>query len=88
MLSGQRQHGLRSLPDTSTHDQKWELKPRPFDLESNWIVQTQCTLPACSRQQDLQVSVTVLQVNCSFNAVYSVAVRVISSLLNAGLKLP
>ena len=25
---------MKSLPDTSTHDQQWESKPRPFDLES------------------------------------------------------
>ena len=26
---------LRSLPDTSTHDQHWESNPNPSDLESN-----------------------------------------------------
>ena len=26
---------MRSLPDTSMHDQQWESNPRPFDLESN-----------------------------------------------------
>ena len=26
---------MRSLPDTSTHNQQWELSPRPFDRESN-----------------------------------------------------
>ena len=29
-LGGQRQYGMRSLPDTSTHDQQWESNPRPF----------------------------------------------------------
>ena len=32
---GLRQRGIRSLPNTSTHDQHWELNPRPSDLESN-----------------------------------------------------
>ena len=32
--SGQRQYGMRSLPNASTHDQQWESNPRP-DLESN-----------------------------------------------------
>ena len=35
LLGGQRQYGMRSLPDTSTHDQQWKLNPRPSDLESN-----------------------------------------------------
>ena len=26
---------MRSLPNTSTHDQQWESNPRPFDIESN-----------------------------------------------------
>ena len=34
LLGGQSQCGMRSLPDTSTHDQQWELNPRP-DLESD-----------------------------------------------------
>ena len=34
-LSGPRQCGFRSLPDTSTHGQHWESNPRPSDLESN-----------------------------------------------------
>ena len=35
LLDGQRQYGMRSLPDTSTHNQQWELNPRPSDLASN-----------------------------------------------------
>ena len=34
-LSGLRQCGIRSLPDTSTHGPHWGSKPRPSDLESN-----------------------------------------------------
>ena len=34
-LGGPRQCGIRSLPDTSTHGQRWESNPRPSDLESN-----------------------------------------------------
>ena len=34
-LGGLRLCGIRSLPDTSTHGQYWESKPRPSDLESN-----------------------------------------------------
>ena len=34
-LGGLRQCGIQSLPDTSTHDQHWELNPRPSDLEAN-----------------------------------------------------
>ena len=32
-LGGPRQCGKGSLPDTFTHDQHWELTPRPSDLE-------------------------------------------------------
>ena len=33
LLGGQRQYGMRSLPDTSTHDQQWESNPRyPYYL--------------------------------------------------------
>ena len=28
------QHGTRSLSDTLTHNQKWELNTRPFNFES------------------------------------------------------
>ena len=35
LLGGQRQYGMRSLLDTSTHDQQWKLNPKPSDLESN-----------------------------------------------------
>ena len=28
---------MRSLPDTSTHDQQWESNPGPFDLYSNTL---------------------------------------------------
>ena len=41
LLGRQRYYGMRSLPDTSPHDQQWESNPRPFDLESN----TLCTWP-------------------------------------------
>ena len=34
-LDGQRQHGMRSLPDVFTHDHQLELNPRHFDLESS-----------------------------------------------------
>ena len=34
-MGGPKQSGIRSLPDTSTHGQQWELSPRPSDLESN-----------------------------------------------------
>ena len=34
-LGEQRQYGIGSLPDISTHGQQWESNPRPFDLESN-----------------------------------------------------
>ena len=37
-LGRPRQCGIRSLPDTSTHDQHWELNPRPSDLESNALL--------------------------------------------------
>ena len=37
LLGGQRQYGMRSLPNTSTHDQQWESNPRPSDLESNTL---------------------------------------------------
>ena len=33
LLGEQRQYGMRSLPNTSTHDQQWESNPRPSDLE-------------------------------------------------------
>ena len=36
-LGGPRQGGIRSLPDTSTHDQHWKSNPRPSDLESNTL---------------------------------------------------
>ena len=28
---------MRSLPDTSTHDQQWESNPGPSDVESNTL---------------------------------------------------
>ena len=31
LLGGQRQHRMRSLPDTSTHDQQCESNPTPLD---------------------------------------------------------
>ena len=34
-LSGLRQYGIRSLPDTSTRGQHWESNSRPSELESN-----------------------------------------------------
>ena len=34
-MGGQKQYGMRNEPDTSTHDQQWELNPRPSDLKSN-----------------------------------------------------
>ena len=37
LLGGHKQYVMRSLPDTSTHDQQWELIPGPFDLESNTL---------------------------------------------------
>ena len=35
LLGGQRQYGMKSLPNASTHDQQWESNPRPSDLEYN-----------------------------------------------------
>ena len=35
LLGGQRQYGMRNLPDTSIYDQQWESNPRPSDLMSN-----------------------------------------------------
>ena len=35
LLGRQKQHGMRSMPDMSTHDQQWVSNPRSFDLESN-----------------------------------------------------
>ena len=35
LLSRPREYGMRSLPDTSTHDQHWKSNLGPFDLESN-----------------------------------------------------
>ena len=37
LLNDQEQHGIESLPNTSTHawHLTWEFYPRPFDLESN-----------------------------------------------------
>ena len=35
MLSEQRQYGMRSLPQTSTHDQQWKSNTRLLDLEFN-----------------------------------------------------
>ena len=36
LLQGeQRQHGMRTVPDTSRHDQLWDLNPSGMDLESN-----------------------------------------------------
>ena len=32
---GPRQYGVRSLPNTFTHDEHWELNPRPSYLELN-----------------------------------------------------
>ena len=34
-LGGPRQCGIWSLPNTSTHGQRWESNPTPPDLESN-----------------------------------------------------
>ena len=31
-------HGMISLPNTSAHDQRWESKPWPLDLESVFIL--------------------------------------------------
>ena len=42
-LGGHRQYGMRSLPDTSAHDQQWETNPRPSDLKSN--ARSTCTWP-------------------------------------------
>ena len=36
-LGGQRQCGIRSLPDTSTHGHHWDSNPSPSDLESNTL---------------------------------------------------
>ena len=38
LLGGQRHHGMRSLPDTFTHDQQWESNPRPSDLKCNALL--------------------------------------------------
>ena len=43
LLGGQRQYGMRSLPDTSAHDQQWESNPRPSDVKSNALSTTTCT---------------------------------------------
>ena len=34
LLVGQRQKGMRSLTDISTHDQEWKANLRPFDLKN------------------------------------------------------
>ena len=44
LLGGQRQYGMRSLHDTSTHDQQWESNPRLSDLR----VQRPMHLATCS----------------------------------------
>ena len=60
LLGGQRQHKMRSFPDTSTHDQQRESNPRPLDLQSNtiflatsshvsgWSTAQKCVLWYCS----------------------------------------
>ena len=35
LLGGQRQYRMRSLPNTSTHDQQWESNPIPSGLNPN-----------------------------------------------------
>ena len=42
LLGGQRRYGMRSLPDTSTHDRQWESNPRPLDLESGALTTQPC----------------------------------------------
>ena len=43
LLGAQRQYGMRSLPDTSTHDQQWESNPRPSDhVQCPIHLATQC----------------------------------------------
>ena len=48
LLGGQRQCRMRSLPKAPTHDQCWELNPRPLDpCPTNWaheILQEDCSL--------------------------------------------
>ena len=46
LLGGQRQHGMRSVPNTSTHDRQWESNPRPLDLESGALTTRPCA-PIC-----------------------------------------
>ena len=41
---------LRSLPDTSTHDQQWESNARPSDLDSN-ALSTQAHAPVTQQLQ-------------------------------------
>ena len=41
----QRQHWMRSLPGTFTHDQLWETNPRPLDLESIAVYLVSQVLP-------------------------------------------
>ena len=42
LLGGQGQCGMRSLPDTSTHDRQWGSNTNPLDLESGALTTRPC----------------------------------------------
>ena len=52
---------LRSLPNTSTHDQHWESNPKPSDLESN----ISSTWPHTPTSMRLYLNIRALEVNCN-----------------------
>ena len=52
---------LRSLPDTSTHDQHWESNPKPSDLESN----APSTWPHTPTSMRLYLNIGAPEVNCN-----------------------
>ena len=67
-LGGLRQCRIRSLPDTSTHDQYWESNPRLSDLESNTLNHlTTCSYITFTQWCGItSLTAQCIEVSCSF----------------------
>ena len=56
LLARQRQHGMRLLPGTFTHNWQCVSNPRPFDLDSNTPYPFSHTLPYCYLRTCLHIT--------------------------------
>ena len=64
LMGGQRQHEMRSLPNTFTNYH--QLNPRPFDLESNAVFHTITISPCIYIKTAFATHVSLLQRSCTY----------------------